>query len=124
MATTAPSLIGSGSAGGMPPASAIMSVSLITQPTQPLTVHSLTLLQGTGAGSDSSTCIVAANQNPIPSVAVTHRGGTREEGPVVMASSTLPEPHKTAERIWRGEFVAMWELLPEALVGGPEVKSS
>ena len=30
-------------------------------------------------------------------------------------------PQKIAERIWRGEFVVMWEILP---VKGPEVKSS
>ena len=38
-----------------------------------------------------------------------------------MASSIPPVPQKIAERIWRGKFVAMWELLP---VKGPEVKSS
>ena len=60
VATTPPSSTGSGSPVSMPPASAIMSVPLITQPTRPLTVPSLTLLQGTGAGSESSTSIVAA----------------------------------------------------------------
>ena len=124
MTTMPSSSTGRGSPGGMPPASAIRSVPLITQPTQPLTVPSLTLVQGTGAGSESSTSIVATNQNPILSVAVTDRGGTWEERPVVLASSTPPVPQKIAERIWRGEFVAMWELLPEALAGGPEVKSS
>ena len=79
VATTPSSSTGSGSPVGMPPALAIMSVPLITQPTRPLTVPSLTLLQGTGAGSESSTSIVAATQNPIPSVAVTDRGGTKEE---------------------------------------------
>ena len=124
MATTPSSSTGSGSPVGMPPASAIMSVPLITQPTQPLTVPSLTLLQGTGAGSESSTSIVTATQNPIPSVAVTDRGGTKEERPVLLASSTPPVPQKIVQRIWRGQFVAMWELLPEALAGGPEVKCS
>ena len=124
VATTPSSSTGSGSPVGMPPASAIMSVPLITQPTRPLTVPSLTLLQGTGAGSESSTSIVAATQNPISSVAVTDRGGTKEERPVLLASSTPPVPQKIAERIWRGQFVAMWELLPEALAGGPEVKCS
>ena len=124
VATTPSSSTGSGSPVGMPPASAIMSVPLITQPTRPLTVPSLTLLQGTGAGSESSTPIVAATQNPIPSVAVTDRGGTKEERPVLLASSTPPVPQKIAERIWRGQFVAMWELLPEALAGDPEVKCS
>ena len=46
---------------------------------------------------------------------------TREEQPVFLALSTPPVPQKIAERIWRGEFVVMWELLP---VKGPEVKSS
>ena len=120
VATTPSSSTGSGSPVGMPPASAIMSVPLITQPTRPLTVPSLTLLQGTGAGS-ASTSIVAATQNPIPSVAVTDRGGTKEERPVLLASSTPPVPQKIAERIWRGQFVAMWELLPEALAGGSKM---
>ena len=35
--------------------------------------------------------------------------------------STPPVPQKIAERIWRGEFVVMWELLP---VKSPEEKSS
>ena len=42
---------------------------------------------------------------------------------MVLASSTLPLPHKIAETIWKSEFVAMWELLPEELTGGPETKS-
>ena len=51
-------------------------------------------------GSDSITFTGATSQSLIPSVAVTHKGGAREELPVVLASLTSLGVHKIAERIY------------------------
>ena len=55
---------------------------------------------------------------PIPAIA--DLPGTT--APVVLASSTPPIPHKVVEQIWKGEYVAMSELLPERLTEPPEVE--
>ena len=39
---------------------------------------------------------------------------------MVLASSTPPIPPKLTERIWRGKYVAVSELLPERLTEPPE----
>ena len=53
---------------------------------------------------------------PIP--AIGELPGTT--APVVLASFTPPIPPKLAEQIWRGEYVAVSDLLPERLMEPPE----
>ena len=87
----------------MPPPTAITSVATITTHPSAL-VPSVTM---TRAATGPVT-------TPAPSSLV-GMASTGEDGPVVLGSSTTPIPRKLAERIWKGEYVPVADLLPEAL---------
>lgn len=87
----------------MSPPTAITSVATITTHLS-ATVPSVTMT-GTVTGPVTT---------PAPSSLV-GMASTGEDGPVVLGSSTIPIPWKLAERIWKGEYVPVADLLPETL---------
>ena len=89
--------------GRMPSPTAITSVATIT--THPSAIVPSVTMPGAATG-------------PVTTPALNSLGGmasTGEDGPVVLGSSTTPIPRKLAERIWKGEYVPVADLLPEAL---------
>lgn len=100
----------------MPPASALRGIALIGS--TPSNAVPSPLLATSAAGSGLSTTPAGAVATPIPTLI--EQPTTAAQQPVVLASSTPPIPAKVAERIWKGEYVAVAELLPEKLTEPPE----
>ena len=98
----------------IPPAGSLRSIPLITS--TPTTVNPSSLLAISGA--ENSGTVVPSRPLATPILATAELPGMT--APVVLASSTPPIPPKVVERIWKGEYVAMSELLPERLTEPPE----
>ena len=98
----------------IPPANILRSIPLITS--APTTINSSLLLASSSAGNSGTSVPSGLAATPIP--AVTELPGS--SAPVVLASSTPPVPPRLADRIWRGEYIAMSELLPERFTEPPE----
>ena len=99
------------------PAAILRSIPLIAS--TPTTINPLFHLASSMEGNSRTSVPSGIVATPIP--AIGELPGTTT--PVVLASSTPPIPPKLAERIWRGEYVAVSELLPERLTEPPiEIK--
>ena len=98
----------------IPPAAILRSITLITS--THTTVNPSFRLASSTSGNSRTSVPSGLMATPIPVIAEL----LRTTVPVVLASSTPPIPPKLAEQIWRGEYVAVSELLPERLKKPPE----